>query len=57
MKGTVYSENVETERTAKGSRNGRYPLCRMEEKDTHTILICREAERMRERKKILITSG
>jgi len=43
---SVESENVEIERTAKGSR---YPLYRREGKDTYTILICREVERLRER--------
>jgi hypothetical protein len=48
---SVDSENVEIERTAKGSRNGRYPLYRTEGKYTYTVLICREAERERERER------
>jgi hypothetical protein len=48
----VDSGNVETERIAEGSRNGRYHLYRTERKGTHTILICKEAERLREREKI-----
>jgi len=49
--GSVDNENVETERIAEGSRNGRYHLYRMGKKRTHTILICREVERLREREK------
>jgi hypothetical protein len=46
---SVGSEYVKIQRTVGGGRNGSSPLYRREEKDTHTILICREAERLRER--------
>jgi hypothetical protein len=42
---------VETERMGEGSMNGRYHVYGMGKKGNHTILICREVEILREKKK------